>query len=184
MIQECTCIIICLDWGLFFGVWVLRLVRALKVEAYLDWIEISACGLSLRLEELSAVVRWLTDLHKVLLRKWKYWVVTYGLVIYCRLGELPLSQLAVESYPSAGAGPGGEYKFCIILVLNMILKLVIFAWVHCWCESHASLLCLVDAALDLLALVDVRWYAGTASAPAGCGWECPHYWETTYDWRW
>ena len=36
----------------------------MKVEAYLDWIEISACGLSLRLEELSAVVRQLTELHK------------------------------------------------------------------------------------------------------------------------
>ena len=49
----------------------MRLVRALKVETYLDWIEISACGLSLRLEELSAVVSRLTDLHKVLLREWK-----------------------------------------------------------------------------------------------------------------
>ena len=47
----------------------MRLVRALKVEAYLDKIEISACGLSLRLEELSAVVRRLTKLHKVLFRK-------------------------------------------------------------------------------------------------------------------
>ena len=47
----------------------MRLVRALKVEAYLDWIEISACGLSLRLEELLAVVCPLTDLHKVLFRK-------------------------------------------------------------------------------------------------------------------
>ena len=109
----------------------MKLVRALKVEAYLDWIEISACGLSLRLEELSAVVCRLTDLHKVLFRKWKYWVVTYGIVIYCRLGELPLSQLAIESYPSTGAGLGCEYEFCIILVLNVILKLVISAWVHC-----------------------------------------------------
>lgn len=109
----------------------MRLVRALKVEAYLDWIEVSACGLNLRLEELSAVVRCLSNLHKVLFRKWKCWVVTYGLIIYCRLGELPLTQLAVKLYPSAGAGPGGEYKFCIILVLNMILKLVISAWVHC-----------------------------------------------------
>ena len=77
------------------------------------------------------------------------------LVIYCRLGELPLSQLAVESYPSTGAGPGGEYKFCIILVLNMILKLVISAWVHCLCEPCAGLLYLVDTALDPLALVNV-----------------------------
>ena len=109
----------------------MRLVWALKAKNYLDWIEISAYGLSLRLEELSAVVRQFTDLHKILFRKWKCWVVTYGLVIYCRLGKLPLRQLAVESYPSAGARLGGEYKFCIILVLNMILKLVISAWIHC-----------------------------------------------------
>ena len=101
----------------------------MKVKAYLDWIEISACGLSLRLEELSAVVCWLTNLHEVLFRKWKCWVITYRLIVYFRLGELPLSQLAVESYLSAGVGLGGENTFCIILVLNMILKLVIFAWV-------------------------------------------------------
>ena len=106
------------------------LVQALKAKAFLDWIEISACSLSLRLKELSAVVHWLTDLHKVLFRK-MVMLDCHRFVIYCKLGELPLSRLAVESYPSAGAGPGGEYKFCIVLVFNMVLKLVVFAWVHC-----------------------------------------------------
>ena len=105
----------------------MRLVRALKAKGYLYWIEISACSLSLRLEELLAVVHWLTNLHNVFFRERKCWVVTYGIVLYCRLGKLSLSRFAVESYPSTSAGLGGQYKFCMILVLNMILKLVIFA---------------------------------------------------------